>query len=1318
MSLPPSRRIRAACALAVASSAVFALAGPALAEGATAGGTATVPAAADAAAAGTPAAGTPAAGTPASGAPAADGPVIASRQLSVAVAEDFPRVLSYTDRASGARLLGSTAPVTQIVLNGTAHDVRAKGAPVLTGSSAAYTLAFPDLPGVEIDARIGVDGRTTTFRVTAVRDTEGFRVGTLDIPGHDLVSVGSSDAGAATAFTRLDPDSTRTADVFAQVTDATAAETTPVGASYAIVSTGRLAAAVESNSSYDKPSGASARDGARFWHQARKQATATGTETRVGVWSGQWTYRGEGAPKPASGDGLPWAKVVVTPDANADGTTDWQDGAVAFRTIGIKAPGSEDTPDRVVAHIPFNFASQATHPFLRTLDDVKRISLSTDGLGQFALLKGYGSEGHDSAHPDYGGNYNKRAGGLTDLNVLLKEGRKWGADFGVHVNATESYPEAKNFSETLVDKTKPGWNWLNQSYYIDQRRDINSGDLARRFQQLRDETDRNLSTLYIDVYYTHGWIADETMRAVQAQGWNVATEWSEKFERASLWSHWANDLDYGGATNKGLNSQIVRFIRNGEKDVWNNHPVLGQTALVDFEGWTGETDWNDFTANIWQRNLPAKYLQQQRITRWNGNDITFTGGVRGTVEDGRRTFYEDGRKVLDGESYLLPWSAGKGGGEKLYHYNKAGGTTSWAVPAGTRSYTVYKLTDNGRVKTATVRPVGGRITLDAVAGQPYVLHPDRAPAQPAPKWGQGTPVKDPGFNDAKLGSWTRTGTVARDTDEQGRNSAKLSGTAAASVGQRITGLAPGERYTASALIEVQPGATRPTTLSVAGRSVTVERSSLQDRVAASDWNGTRFQRAKVTFTAPRHGGTELSIRAASGSAATVRIDDVRIVANDPATRPGTVVYEDFEAVDQGWGPFLKGDAGGTTDPRTHIAQLHAPYTQAGWNGKLIDDVIGGAESLKSHDENSGLVYRTAPWTVPMKDGHTYRVAYDYRSSHAGAYEWITGYDRANGTSVETRRTPIGQQRDSGHFSETVTAGCGDTWTGLRKRGDAPDGADFVLDAFTVTDLGPAAERAACGTLAVTAPETLEPGRPNQVTATFGNDEATEVSGALAALTLPAGWTAEPAAPVTLGTVAPGGKATATWQVTPPLDAAYRPYTLDASVTYALGGGERKLTAATTVRTLPPPPTADSWASDLDWTSASNGWGPVERDLSNGETGTGDGSPLRIGGVTYAKGLGSHAPAKVRYYLGGRCTSLTAEVGVDDVQTSRGSVQFSVLADGAERVKSPVLRSSDGAWPLTADVTGATWVDLVVSDSGDGNGNDHADWGGARFHCGG
>ncbi|MEE1789905.1 endo-alpha-N-acetylgalactosaminidase family protein [Streptomyces sp. BE308] len=1288
-----SRRFTSAGAVAAASAAVLALVGTSLPAAAAD----PLPAAAEAA-------------DPSGSA------VIGSAQLSVAVADDFPRVLSYTDRASGKRLLGSTRPVTAVTLNGTAHPVALKGAPEVTASSARYTLTFTDLPGIEIDATLSVSGRATTFQVTAVRDTAAFRVGTIDIPGHDLVSVGSADTGAATAFTKLDPDSTRTADVFGKVTADTAADPAPVGASYAIVHTGALAAAVESNSSYDKPAGATGGDDARFWHQARK---AEDGGVRVGVWSGQWTYRGEGAPKPESGADLPWAKVVVTPDANGDRTVDWQDGAIAFRGIGIAAPGGEDTPDRVITHIPFNFASQATHPFLRTLDDVKRISQATDGLGQLALLKGYGSEGHDSAHPDYGGNYNKRAGGLKDLNALLKNGRKWGATFGVHVNATESYPEAKAFDEKLVDKSKPGWNWLNQSYYIDQRRDINSGDLARRFQQLRDETDKNLSLLYIDVYYSHGWIADKTLQAVQRQGWNVGTEWADKFERGSLWSHWANDLNYGGATNKGLNSQIIRFIRNGEKDIWNNDPVLGQSAIEEFEGWTGETDWNAFYANIWQRNLPAKYLQQERITRWAGNDITFTGGVRGTVEDGKRTFYDHGRKVLSGSDYLLPWD----GGKKLYHYNKAGGSSSWEVP-GKGAYTVYKLTDNGREKVTTVRPTDGRITLKAAAGQPYVLYPDHAPKAADPRWGEGTPVADPGFNDNGLDAWTRTGTATRDTDDQGRNSVALSGSPAASVSQRVSGLKPGKRYTASALIEVEPGGSRHTTLSAGGKSVAVDRSTAKDQVAASDWNGTYFQRAKVNFTAPANGRTTLRVEAAGGSTVTVRADDVRLVENAPTTRKNTVVYEDFEDVDQGWGPFLKGDAGGSTDPRTSVSQLHAPYTQAGWNGKRVDDVLGGKESLKAHEENTGLVYRTAPWTVPMTDGRRYRVEYDYQSSHAGAYEWVDGYDRitADGTpaATGTRTTPIGEQRTTGHFTETLTAGCGDTWTGLRKRGDAPEGADFVLDGFTVTDLGPApaGEEAVCASLDVAADaETLVPGEANTVKASFSNFETTAATGVEVALTVPEGWTAQPAGAVTFDSVAPGAKVTGTWRVTPPLDAEYRTYQLGSQAAYTFGGTARKLGAQTSVRTLPPPPTSDSWASDLDWTASENGWGPVERDLSNGETGTGDGSPLKIGGVTYAKGIGTHAPAKVRYYLGGKCTSLTAEVGVDDVQTSRGSVRFSVTADGTGKVTSPVLRATDAAWPLTADVTGARYVELVVDDGGDGNGNDHADWGNARFHCG-
>lgn len=186
---------------------------------------------------------------------------------------------------------------------------------------------------------------------------------------------------------------------------------------------------------------------------------------------------------------------------------------------------------------------------------------------------------------------------------------------------------------------------------------------------------------------------------------------------------------------------------------------------------------------------------------------------------------------------------------------------------------------------------------------------------------------------------------------------------------------------------------------------------------------------------------------------------------------------------------------------------------------------------------------------------------------------MEGYDRvADGkaSSTETRATPIGQQRTTGQFSRTLTAGCGDTWTGLRKLPGAPEGADFVLDGFTVTDLGPApaGQEAVCGTLDVAADaETLEPGAPNTVKATFGNDEATAATGVKLALTVPEGWQAEPVGAVAFDSVAPGAKATGSWRVTPPVDAPYGTYALDAEATYTVGGAARALGAGTSVRTL-------------------------------------------------------------------------------------------------------------------------------------------------------
>lgn len=1100
-----------------------------------------------------------------------------SAQLTVTVAEEFPRVLGYVDNATGATMGGQPAALDTVVINGTPRKAVLDGAPAVNpdGSAATYALTFADLPGVRLETSIGVRDRVATFKVDKVTDTGAARVNTVEIPNHSLVSVSSDQSGAATAFTTLSADSTTTADRFGTVTAATPVQTSPSGATYAILNTAKLAAAIESNSSYDRTSSSTSDDRSRFLRQTTKDAGGT---VRVGVWSGQWTYRGTGAPYT---EALPYAKVVITPDANEDGTVDWQDGAVAFRDIMVRPLGAEETKNRVIPHIPFNFASQATHPFLRTLDDVKRVSLSTDGLGQWALLKGYGSEGHDSAHPDYGGNYNTRAGGLKDLNTLLREGKKWGADFAVHVNATESYPEAKSFNETLVDKARKGWNWIDQSYLIDQRRDLTSGDVARRFQQLRDETDPNLSSLYIDVYYSSGWLADSLAAKLREQGWQIGTEWSYRHERDALWSHWAADRNYGGATNKGLNSKIIRFVRNHEKDVWNADPILGNATIEDFEGWTGETDWNVFYRNIWDNNLPAKFLQHHEIKDWNSGEIVFTGGVRGVHSNGARQLYVGGAKVLDGKKYLLPWrSTGATTEDKLYHYNPDGGRTTWRVPAPfarTSSFAVYRLTDHGRVKVTDVKVSNGRITVDARAGQPYVLYPGGAPAPAAVNWGQGSHLADPGFNDSKLDAWNPSGEVSLARLGNGAGVAQL-GQGAAGIGQTVSGLTGGSSYTASAWIEIAPGATRDTMLEVRGAtapaSVTVRRSPVRNLVAADEKHGTYFQRAKVHFTVPEGADSvALSLRAADGTAA-VRVDDFRVVRSAEPKLPGAVVFEDFEDVDQGWGPFVKGDAGGTTDPRTHLSERNEPYTQAGWNGKLVDDVLGGDWSLKAHEENPGLVYRTAPWTVDFKDGHAYEVSFRYANGQKDYYSWIRGVDRISGgkpTQVELASTPIGQQRTPATFTQRFVAGCGgDTWVGLRKGSDGGSEADFVLDDFTVRDLGPSAEAPDCASSGISGAALggMAVGEPNPVTTSFTNNGAEPVTGLTLSLAGPDGWTSTATTPATFTSVAPGTTVRTTWDVTPPAGTTTGAHKLTLASDYTVGGKQVTGSTSAEVNVLP------------------------------------------------------------------------------------------------------------------------------------------------------
>jgi alpha-galactosidase len=147
------------------------------------------------------------------------------------------------------------------------------------------------------------------------------------------------------------------------------------------------------------------------------------------------------------------------------------------------------------------------------------------------------------------------------------------------------------------------------------------------------------------------------------------------------------------------------------------------------------------------------------------------------------------------------------------------------------------------------------------------------------------------------------------------------------------------------------------------------------------------------------------------------------------------------------------------------------------------------------------------------------------------------------------------------------------------------------------------------------------------------------------------------------------------------------------------------------------PAGTSYLSDDTWLLASNGWGPVERNLSNGEQASGDGRTLTLNGVTYGKGLGVHAGAQVDFNLGNRCSTFSSDIGVDDEVGNTGSVVFQVWGDNALLFDSGTMTGASASRSLNLNLSGRSTLKLIVTDAGDGDVYDHADWANARITCG-
>ena len=1085
---------------------------------------------------------------------------IESTVLKAVIDQAFPRIKEYV--LNGNKLPGQVQQINKVLINKHAvtPEVTYKK---INATTAEYEMKLRDeenLINADMTVRLQVVDNQLHFDVTKIVnhnqvtpgqkiDDERKLLSSISFLGNALVSVSSDQAGAKFDGATMSNNTHVSGDDHIEVTNPM--KDLAKGYMYGFVSTDKLAAGVWSNS--QNSYGGGSYDWTRLTAYKNTIGNANYVEIHSSEW--QWEKAHNGIVFPEYTKELPSAKVVITEDANADNKVDWQDGAIAYRSIMNNPQGWEKVKNITAYRIAMNFGSQAQNPFLMTLDGIKKINLHTDGLGQGVLLKGYGSEGHDSGHLNYA-DIGKRIGGTEDFKALIEKAKKYGAHLGIHVNASETYPESKYFNENILRKNADGsysygWNWLDQGINIDAAYDLAHGRLAR-WEELKKELGEGLDFIYVDVWGNGqsgdngAWATHVLAKEINKQGWRFAIEWGHGGEYDSTFHHWAADLTYGGYTNKGINSAITRFIRNHQKDAWvgdyrsyggaANYPLLGGYSMKDFEGWQGRSDYNGYVTNLFAHDVMTKYFQHFTVSKWeNGKPVTMTdnGGTYKWTPEMKvelvdeennkvvvtrksndvnspqyreRTVTLNGRVIQDGSAYLTPWNWDANGNkltgdkEKMYYFNTEKGATTWTLPSDWANGKVYlyKLTDQGKTEEQEVAVKDGKITLDLLANQPYVIYRSKQ-TNPEMSWSEGMHIYDQGFNSESLDHWKITGDASKAeiVKSQGANQMlRIQGNKEkVSLTQKLTGLKPNTKYAVYVGVDNRSDAKASITVNTGEKEVTnyTNKSLALNYVKAYAHNTRRdnatvndtsyFQNMYAFFTTGSDvSNVTLTLSREAGDEATY-FDEIRTFENDSAmygdghdTATG-VFKQDFENVGQGIFPFVIGGIEGVEDNRTHLSEKHAPYTQRDWNGKKVDDVIEGNWSLKTNGlvSRRNLVYQTIPQNFRFEAGKTYRITFDYEAGSDNTYAFVVGKGEfqsgrrgSQASDLEMHELPnswTDSQKAKRATFLVTGAETGDTWVGIystgnasNTRGDSGGNAnfrgynDFIMDRLQIEEI--------------------------------------------------------------------------------------------------------------------------------------------------------------------------------------------------------------------------------------------------------------------------
>ena len=987
---------------------------------------------------------------------------IESEIMTVKLDNTFPRVIEYNWKADDSILIGQETRSNKVNLNGKNYTPKVDC--VVEDNKATYTMAIDEI-GVTLTAVMSVEGNKIRLEITNIEENGDFRVKKVSLPNQSFAEVRSDKGGAIAAVLST--------GAWHEITDeiSTVEDLDPSSKAktYAFINDNDFAVALNNNV---------------IEYSSR---ILLNTENRNGykstsIGTGAWTYRevldSESDVDFYSHEENLWAEAYITKDMNEDKEINWQDAAIEYRNRTEAPLGAEDLKNSL-SYIAFNIGYTQS-PFLRTLDTVKKLYNYTDGFGQMVLEKGYQSEGHDDSIPDYGGHIGIRQGGVDDFNTLIKEGAKYNAKFGVHINATEYQLDAFQYPDNgSVNTNSPGWNWLDQAYYVDQRADLTTGELFRRLDMLKADLP-NLGWVYIDVYTGNGWNAHQLGEKLNALGYQVATEFHSPLEEHVTWTHWGADPAY---PNQGGTSEILRFIRNSTKDGFLSDPILKGNKHLLSSGWGNNhaIEGVNGIERFYNQVLPTKYMQHFEIMSRTDDEVNFTDNLVGVREGANINYYKNDKLVAttpessyntigEGKTKLfLEWNFDEEEDTKIYHWNPLGTSSEWELPDGWENLStveVYELTDLGREHVKSVPVVNGKVKLDVEESTPYLITKGEVAEERIDDWGYGSQIKDPGFDSQEWKTWEKDSEdgntehisfVNEEASRRDGNDVVSISNKQGSISQSIEGLESGKTYSISAW--VKNDGNRKVTLGVncGEEELTnvITRAAFSRSGEGHKYLEDTFQRMEIEVTVPEGVTTaDIYLNAEAGDGDVI-IDDFRIWEHPGNTnRDGYVFYEDFENVDEGITPFFLAPGRGTSN-RSHLAEKDLLGRQK------MTWVLDGRFSLKTNQQagETGQMLVTDDSTFKLEPNKTYELGFLYSLKDATPGYTVNIKSRSEGTLVsiplEATGVEEGEYTKTNSKSQTFTTGNNDDYYISIDKGNGY--ADLILDNIYVTEIDESVE---------------------------------------------------------------------------------------------------------------------------------------------------------------------------------------------------------------------------------------------------------------------